>query len=267
MRENKENEILLQKAVAMKLIGIVAHWDELKGSSEITIEKIITWEETERVNRSLERRLHSARVGRFKPLSEFDWSWPKKCDSQAIGELMDLKFIKLAMNAILCGPNGVGKSTIVKNIANNAVINGFTALFITASQLLNDLASIEGDNALRRKFQFYEKPDVLIIDEVGYLSYSTRHADLLFEIISRRYQKKPVIITTNKPFSQWNDIFPGAACCVSLIDRLVHQSEIIVIEGESYRLKEAKEQSAKRNIARQKSKAKNTNKNSEEIVC
>ena len=105
---------------------------------------------------------------------------------------------------------------------------------------------------------------MLIIDEVGYLSYSTRHADLLFEIISRRYQKKAVIITTNKPFSQWNDIFPGAACCVSLIDRLVHQSEIIVIEGESYRLKEAKEQSAKRNIARQ---SKRKTKNNEAISC
>lgn len=176
---------------------------------------------------------------------------------------MELKFIKAAMNAILCGPNGVCKSTIVKNIANHAVINGFTALFITAGQMLNDLESQDGDSALRRKFQFYEKPDVLIIDEVGYLSYSTRHADLLFEIISRRYQKKPVIITTNKPFSQWNDIFPGAACCVSLIDRLVHQSEIIVIEGESYRLKEAKEQSAKRNVARKK----NDTKNNEEIAC
>jgi DNA replication protein DnaC len=181
---------------------------------------------------------------------------------------MDLDFIKIAMNIVLCGPNGVGKSTIAKNIANNAVIKGFTALFVTASQMLNDLASQDGDNALRRKFQSYEKPDVLIIDEVGYLSYSNRHADLLFEIISRRYQKKPVIITTNKPFSQWNDIFPGAACCVSLIDRLVHQSEIIGIEAESYRLKEAKEQSAQRNLDRQsKRKSKKTAENSEKIPC
>lgn len=245
------NEALLQRAKSLKLLGIIAHWDEITHSSEITVEKIIHWEETERVARSLERRLHSARIGRFKPLSEFDWGWPKKCDNQVIHELMDLKFIKTAMNVILCGPNGVGKSTIAKNIAHHVVIKGFTALFITASQMLNDLASTDGDNALRRKFQFYEKADVLAIDEVGYLSYSNRHADLLFEIISRRYQKKPVIITTNKPFSEWNDIFPGAACCVSLIDRLVHQSEIIVIEAESFRLKEAKEQSTKRSIARQ----------------
>lgn len=258
------NEALLQRAKSLKLLGIIAHWDELLDSSEI-IEKIITWEEVERVSRSLERRLKSAHIGRFKPLSEFDWNWPKRCDQEAINELMDLEFIKTATNVILCGPNGVGKSTIAKNLANNAVMKGSTALFVTASQMLNNLASQDGDNALRRKFQFYEKPDVLIIDEVGYLSYSNRHADLLFEIVSRRYQKKPIIITTNKPFAQWNDIFPGAACSVSLIDRLVHQSEIIVIEAESFRLKEAKEQSIRRNLDRQtKRKSKKINSDAEE---
>lgn len=259
-----QNETLLLRAKKLKLLGVIAHWDALPET--IAVEQLIEWEELERTHCTLERRIKNARIGRFKPLSKFDWAWPRKCDQQTIKDLMDLDFIKIAMNVVLCGPNGVGKSTIAKNIANNAVINGFTALFVTASQMLNDLASQDGDNALRRKFQSYEKPDVLIIDEVGYLSYSNRHADLLFEIISRRYQKKPVIITTNKPFSQWNDIFPGAACCVSLIDRLVHQSEIIGIEAESYRLKEAKEQSAQRNLDRQsKRKSKKITENSEEI--
>lgn len=250
-----KTDTLLQRAKSLKLLGMIAHWDECNDS--ITIEKLIEWEETERAHRSLERRISSAHIGRFKPLSEFDWNWPKKIDQEAICELMDLQFIKTVTNVILCGPNGAGKSTIVKNIANHAVINGYTAGFYTASQMLNDLASIDGNNALRRKFQFYERPDVLIIDEVGFLSYSNRHADLLFEIVSRRYQKKPVIITTNKTFAEWNDIFPNAACCVSLIDRLIHRSEIIVIEAESYRLKEAKEQSVKRALERQmKKKAK-----------
>lgn len=244
-----KTDMLLQRAKALKLSGIIAHWEEL--SDVISIDTLIAWEEKERTHKSLERRLHSARIGMFKPLSEFNWDWPKKIDQEAIFELMNLQFIKESTNVILCGSNGAGKSTIAKNIANHAVINGFTALFITASQMLNDLASIDGDNALRRKFQFYERPEVLIIDEIGYLSYSNRHADLLFEIISRRYQKKPVIITTNKTFSEWNDIFPNAACCVSLIDRLIHRSEIISIEAESFRLKEAKEQSIQRNEARQ----------------
>ncbi len=92
----------------------------------------------------------------------------------------------------------------------------------------------------------YTSPNVLLIDEVGYLSYSNRHADLLFEIVSRRYEKHSTTVTTNKPFKEWSDVFPNAACVISLIDRLVHRSEVISIEGESHRLKEAQENSKAR---------------------
>ena len=121
---------------------------------------------------------------------------------------MQLKFIKEMSNVVFCGPNGVGKSTIACNIGYQAVLKGHTVLMATAGQLLNDLASQDGDNALRRRIQHYVKPQLMIVDEVGYLSYSNRHADLFFEIISRRYQDKPTLITTNKPFSEWNEIFP-----------------------------------------------------------
>ncbi len=116
--------------------------------------------------------------------------------------------------------------------------------------MLNDLAAQDGDNALRRKLKFYSQPQLLAIDEVGYLSYSNRHADLLFEIISRRYEKKSTIVTTNKPFSEWSEVFPNASCVVSLVDRLVHHAEIVSIEGLSFRAKEAKENAAKRKIER-----------------
>ena len=96
---------------------------------------------------------------------------------------------------------------------------------------------------LRRRLRQYSAPDVLLIDEIGYLSYSNRHADLLFELLNRRYEKKSTIITTNKPFAQWQEVFPSAGCVVSLVDRLVHRSEVIAIEGKSYRLKEAEERS------------------------
>jgi DNA replication protein DnaC len=231
---------------------MIAHWEEIQETHWIA--ELIQWEEDERNHRGLEQRLQSARLGRFKPLAEFDWGWPKKCDREAIDALMKLSFIKESSNIILCGPNGVGKSTIVCNIAHQAVMHGHTVLFSTAAQMLNELACLDGDNALRRRIQHYVKPSVLVVDEVGYLSYSNRHADLLFEIISRRYQKKPTIVTTNKPFSEWGEIFPNASCVVSLIDRLVHNSEIVSIEAESYRLKEAKEQSAKRKEARAKKK-------------
>ena len=243
-------DILLQRAKSLKLTGLIAHWDEVRDNSWVN--QLLQWEEDERSKSTLATRLKSSRVGRFKPLTDFDWNWPKKIDRQAIEEFMNLSFMNEAMNIILCGPNGVGKSMIAKNIAYQAIIHGQTAMFTTAGQMLGDLTTQDGDLALKRKLKFYTTPKLLIIDEVGYLSYSNRYADLLFEIISRRYHQKSTIITTNKPFTEWRDIFPNATCVVSLIDRLVHRSEIINIEAESYRLKEAVEETAKRKASREK---------------
>ena len=248
------SDTLLQRAKTLKLPGIISHWDEIKETA--WIQTLIEWEEQERSRRSLERRIRTATIGRFKSIDQFDWGWPKNIDRDAVMEFMQLTFIRDVMNIILCGPNGVGKTTIARNIAYHAVLKGYTALFTTAGTMLNDLASQDGDNALRRRIKHYAKPDLLIIDEVGYLSYSNRHADLLFEIISKRYQERATIITTNKPFSEWGEIFPNASCVVSLIDRLVHHSEIITIEANSYRLKEAKEQSLQRKNQRSKNKTK-----------
>ena len=113
-------------------------------------------------------------------------------------------------------------------------------------QFAGDLVQFVGDNNLRRRFAHYARPDLLVIDEIGYLSYGTRHADLLFEIINRRYERKPTLITTNRPFAEWSAVFPNAACVVSIVDRLVHHAEILVIEGESYRMCEARERAARR---------------------
>jgi DNA replication protein DnaC len=141
------------------------------------------------------------------------------------------------------GSNGLGKTMLAKNIAYQALIAGHTVLCTVAGQLLGDLTASESDAALRRRLRKYSAPDVLVVDEIGYLSYSNRHADLLFELLNRRYEKKSTIITTNKPFAQWQEVFPSAGCVVSLVDRLVHRSEVIPIEGKSYRLKEAEERS------------------------
>jgi DNA replication protein DnaC len=241
---------LLERVKTLKLHGLVSHWDDVCGTDWIVT--MIEWEEQERTHRSLERRLRNSRIGRFKALSEFDWDWPKQCDRQAIAACMQLSFINDATNIIISGPNGVGKTTIACNIAHHAVLQGYQVLLTTAGQMLNELAASDGDNALRRKIKQYTQPHLLVIDEVGYLSYSNRHADLMFEIISRRYQEKPTIVTTNKPFSEWGEIFPNASCVVSLIDRLVHHSEIITIEADSYRLKEAKEKNKQRQQARDK---------------
>jgi DNA replication protein DnaC len=243
---------LKTRAQTLKLYGLLAHWDEI--SDQDWVVRLIEWEEAERQARSLQRRLSNARLGQFKPLADFDWQWPKRCDRAALEELMRLGFLGEAGNAVLVGPNGVGKSTLARNIAHQAVINGHTVLFTTASGMLNELAAQDGDSALRRRLKRYTHPELLVVDEIGYLSYGNRHADLLFEIVSRRYEEKSTVVTTNRPFGEWGEVFPNASCVVSLIDRLVHNAEIINIEGDSYRLKEARERSQQRQQKRAKRK-------------
>lgn len=237
-------EQLRERTKALRLNGVLAHWSEVVNTDWLP--KLITWEEEERTRRSLERRLGEARIGRFKPLADYDWKWPTRCDRSAIEGLMSLEFIAESANVVLVGPNGVGKTMLVKNIAHQALIRGHTVRFTTAGELLGELAALDSDTALRRRLRHYATPDLLVIDEIGYLSYSNRHADLLFELVSRRYETKSTIVTTNKAFSEWPGVFPNAACVVSLVDRLIHHSEVISIEGESYRLKEAKERSEQR---------------------
>ena len=240
------------RAKALNLHGLLAHWVEAIAGG--WVEALLDWEEQERARRSMERRLSSAHIGRFKPACDFDWTWPKRCDRNAFDALMSLDFLKEAANVILVGPNGVGKSTLARNIAHQALIHGHTVLFTTAGGLLGDLAALDSDSALRRRLRHYARPDLLAVDEVGYLSYSNRHADLLFELVNRRYERKSTLITTNRPFAEWREVFPNAACVVSLVDRLVHNAEVLAIEGESYRLKEAQERAEQR--ARQRRKAK-----------
>ena len=246
MTMNEQQNTNQHQATELKLHGLIAHWQEITDEQHPLLAQWLTWELAERKQRSLERRLSSAKLGRFKPLTEFNWQWPSKIDQTAVQRLMHLDFLTEASNIIILGSNGVGKSTIAQNLGYKAVMQGHTVLFTTAANMLNDLAAQDGDNALRRRLTYYAKAKLLIIDEVGYLSYSNRHADLLFEIINRRYEKNTTLVTTNRPFSEWNDVFPNAACVVSLIDRLVHHSEVLAIEGESYRMKEAQEQASNR---------------------
>ena len=246
-------DLLRQRAKALRLYGLLAHWAEITETSWLPT--LVQWEEEEHIRRSLERRLKGARLGRFKAIDQFDWNWPTRCDRGVIEAILTFDFIQEAANVILIGPNGIGKAMLAKNIAYQALIAGHTVLCTVAGHLLGDLTATESDAALRRRLRQYSAPDVLLIDEIGYLSYSNRHADLLFELLNRRYEKKSTIVTTNKPFAQWQDVFPSAGCVVSLVDRLVHRSEVIAIEGKSYRLKEAEERSDRNQRRRRTPKA------------
>jgi DNA replication protein DnaC len=240
----KNPDALQARAKALHLHGLLAHWPEAAAAGWPA--SLIEWEEDERARRSLERRLQGAHIGRFRPLCDFDRNWPTAIDRGTFEALMTLDFLKDATNAVLVGPNGVGKSTLARDLAHEAVIHGHTVLFTSAGQLLGELAALDSDAALRRRLRHYVAPTLLVVDEVGYLSYSNRHADLMFELISRRYEQKSTVVTTNRAFAEWREIFPNAACVVSMVDRLMHNAEVVSIEGDSYRAKEAKERAERK---------------------
>jgi len=247
-------DTLRDRARKLGLYGLLANWSTV--AHEDWLPSVIEYEENERQRRSLDKRIKQAHIGTFKPLADFDWQWPKKIDRHAIEELFSFEFIAEAANVVLVGPNGIGKSMIAQNLAHQALLQGCTVRFTSCSEMLHTLARIQSDLSLHRSLQRYCHPQLLVVDEVGYLSYDSRYADLFFEIVTRRYQHRSVVITTNKPFSEWNAVFPNAACVVTLVDRLVHRAEILSIEGESYRLKEAKDRAAKKTNARSRATGK-----------
>lgn len=242
MMTTPTNEPFYRRAKKLGLYGLLSDWETVAMAP--WLEELLCREEAGRKQRSLDRRLVASKLGRFKPMADFDYRWPKKIDRLQIDDLFSLTWIHEATNVILVGPNGIGKTMIAQNLVHQAIVRGATALFLTASELLNDLAAQEGPSALQRRFRRYCSPTVLAIDEVGYLSYDNRHADLLFEIVTRRYSKKPTLITTNKAFAAWNEVFPNATSVVTLVDRLVHHAEIVLLHGESFRKKEAQELAA-----------------------
>ena len=215
------------------------------------IEEIVRIESSGRASRKTQRLLSAARIGRFKPMADFDWNWPQKIDRDLIERALSLEFVREGRNIILLGANGLGKTMIAQNIASAAVSAGFSVLFRTAAALLDDLGCCDSTQLRRRKFNFYARPYLLVIDELGYLSYDSHAADLIFEIVNRRYERSSLLITTNRAFRDWNEIFPNAACIAALLDRLTHHTEIAMIEGRSFRVRESEQEAAARRKPRQ----------------
>lgn len=158
-------ESLKQRLTQLGLYGLLAHWEEV--ATKPWLPELLGLEERERQRRSLERRLRTAKIGSIKPMSDFDWTWPRKIDREAIDELFALAFVELGQNVILLGPNGVGKTLILKNLAHHAVVQGHTVKCTTASDMLADLAQQESSLSLARRLRRYVHPKLLCIDEVG----------------------------------------------------------------------------------------------------
>ena len=225
--------------MAEDLDDFLARATKQRWSPQVLLEELARQEIAERERRSLERRLRAAKLGRYKPIDEFDWNWPKKIDRAVLDRALSGQLVSERENLVLVAAQGLGKTMLARNIAHAAVLQGHSALFVEASRMLLDLSAQDSARSLERRLRHYAKPALLCIDEVGYLSYDARAADLLFEVVSRRYEKKSVVITSNLAFKDWPTIFPNASCVTALIDRLTHHADICLIEGQSYRRREA----------------------------
>ena len=232
-------------AVPSELDDFLARATKARWSPRQVLEQLAQIEVDERSRRSLERRLRLSGIKSFKPMADFDWTWPAKIERDVMERALTLDFLGEGRNLVLVGRNGLGKTMIAQNICHAAVLAGSSVLFRSAPALLEELHR-QSPEGRRSKLRSYANVGLLCIDEVGYLSFDDKAADLLYEVINRRYERKSVIVTTNRPFKEWNEVFPNATCIVTLLDRLLHHAEVTVIEGDSYRVRESEQETAAR---------------------
>ena len=205
--------------------------------------QLVEGEFTMREMRSIERRIKNARFPVRKTLDDFQWSWPKKINRLQIQNLFRLDFIATCTNLVMIGNVGLGKTHLSIALGHAACTGGHSVLFTTAVDVINTLAAAQSAGQLKREIRRYLKPAVLIVDELGYLPIDKHGADLLFQIISERYERAPIVFTTNRVYKHWAQIFNNDSTLTSaILDRVMHHVDTVVIEGKSFRMKDEVEE-------------------------
>lgn len=213
-------------------------WDHIQYLSEL-----VEQESNLRRDKCIKRRIKMARFPVIKTMDRFDWSWPKKINRAQVKNLFRLKCIEEKSNIVLIGSVGVGKTHIATALGYQACLKNNTVLFTSAIDAVNNLIAAQNAGLLKQELKKYLKPSLLILDELGYLPIDKTGADLLFQIISQRYEQGSIVITTNRAFKDWPEIFNNDSTLTSaLLDRLLHHTEAVVIEGDSYRMRKAKKE-------------------------
>ena len=193
----------------------------------------------QRRDKATVRRIKNARFPVLKTLDQFSWSWPKKINRMAIQNLFRLQFMEDHSNVIMLGTVGLGKTHLASALGYTACLAGKSVLFATAVDTINTLAAAQAASRLKVELKKYLAPSLLILDELGYLPIDKHGADLLFQVISMRYERGSTVITSNRAFKQWPEIFNNDSTLTSaILDRLLHHAETCVIEGKSYRMKD-----------------------------
>ena len=204
------------------------------------LEKLADGKAALRRDHSIQRRIRQARFPVIKTLDQFNWSWPKKLNRLQVKNLFRLQFIPDKANVIFLGSVGLGKSHLAAALGYQACLEGHSVLFATAIDVINTLAAAQAAGQLKAELKKYTRPAVLILDELGFLPIDKAGADLLFQVISQRYEQGALVITSNRAFKDWPEIFNNDSTLTSaILDRLLHHAETIIIEGKSFRMKDS----------------------------
>lgn len=229
----------------LKLLEIVQNYravlDEAarKGSSMLEVlASLIGLEQAARQQRALQRRLRQARLPKPKALADYDFTFPKRIAKAAIVRLFDCDFIAQHGCAVLIGPTGTGKTHLVTALGYRAVERGHSVYHARVVEMINDLTTAQLKGRLGAALRRYVRPSLLLLDELGYLPIDKRGADLLFQVVAARYETGSIVLSTNRPFREWGQLFDmDNTLATALIDRLMHHGEAIVIQGDSYRMR------------------------------
>jgi DNA replication protein DnaC len=201
--------------------------------------RLVEGEASARHDRSVQRRIRLARFPLIKTLEDFDWTWPTKLNRTEVQHLFRLEFLRSHTNVIFLGGVGLGKSHLSTALGYAACRQGYSVRFATAIDIVNSLAAAQAANALKKELRKYARPQLLVIDELGYLPIDRLGADLLFQVISQRYERGSIVLNSNKAYKHWPEIFHNDSVLASaVLDRLLHHAETITITGKSYRMKD-----------------------------
>ena len=237
-------EATIEKGKTLKLKAFVQYLEQTITLAEEknwtplqTIDHLFDLELELRKKNRIERCFRQSKLYEKPTIDQFDFYFhsSRKNQKSRIVNLIDLEFIKHRKDIILIGNPGVGKSFLAKCLAYAATQAGVKVLFTTAMDMINHLIAAEADHSLLKKLQHYQSQELLVIDEIGYLSLGSQGSNLFFQVISSRHERKSTIITTNRPFAQWGEIFDSTTVATAIADRLVYNSEVLILEGPSYR--------------------------------
>ena len=201
--------------------------------------RLIDGQYQQRRQHTIERRIKAAHFPVLKTLEQFRWDWPKSINRLQVQNLFRLEFLAQKANVIFLGNVGLGKTHLATALGYAACLEGHSVLFANAIDVVNQLTAAQKKGSLKSELNQYLRPQTLVLDEVGYLPIDQHGANHLFQVISQRYERGSIVLTTNKPFKQWASIFDNDSTITSaVLDRLLHHAETVVIEGASFRMKD-----------------------------